>query len=269
MNRRPARGWDGLRATAGAAYVLCLAIFLLLPALAIFPASIGESEFLEFPPSGLTLHWFQDVLADQDWLDSAAFSFGLALATAVLATFLAVLVGIAQLRYHRLPKGLLAVLLAPLWVPHVAVATGLFSLCLSWGWVGRVWVLVLANTMLALPLSVSLVLAAFSVFEGNLWTAAAVLGARPRTIVRTILLPLSATALLSSLVLAFQSAWDETVLALFIGPVDTPPLSVRIYAYVSQNLTPAVAAVAAMVAVLSIVTVTVLGLARKAPGRRS
>lgn len=265
--RDPERGH--LARWVGGAYVLALVFFLLLPALAIFPAALGEGELLEFPPARLSLRWFGEVLGDGDWLDSAAFSFVLAAATALLSTVLAVLVGVAQLRYHRLPRGLLPLLLAPLWVPHVAVATGLFSLLLPWGLAGQAWALVLANTVLALPLSATLVLASFSALEGNLWMAAASLGAPPATIVRTVLLPLAATALVSSLLLAFQSAWDETVFALFIGPVDVPTLSVRIYAYVSQSLTPAIAAVAALVAAVSLAGLLFLLLLRRGlAGRR-
>lgn len=253
---------------AGAAYTLLIILFLLLPAIAVLPASIGGSEFIEFPPHNLTLDWYRQVAADGDWIASATLSFRIAIATGVVTTALSLMFGIVQLRKGQVPRWAVLAILLPLWTPHVVLASGVFAAFLPTGLVGSESLLVLANTAMALPLSATLILSSFAAIDPTLWTAAASMGAKPITILRTVLLPLVALGLAMSMILAFQSAWDETTFALFIGPVLTPVLSAKMYAYVSQSVTPAIAAVSAIVTAVTLVAALVFALLQARQRRR-
>ncbi|TBU90350.1 hypothetical protein DNJ95_16385 [Stutzerimonas kirkiae] len=230
----------------GILYSLALMLFLLLPLLTILPASLGSAELIEFPPRQPTLAWYGEVLNDRDWLDSALLSLRIALGCAVLSTLLGGLSALYAYRYRHLPRGLDSLFTLPLWMPQVILASGLFSLLLPWDLLGSEVMLVLANTALALPLSALVLGGTFARIDPSLWLAASSLGARPLTILRTLMLPLTALGLFTSVLLAFHSAWDETVFALFIGPLETPTLTSRLYAYLAQSVTPAVAAVASL-----------------------
>ncbi|KXU31503.1 hypothetical protein A0J57_17090 [Sphingobium sp. 22B] len=253
---------------AGAAYTLLVILFLLLPAIAVLPASIGKSEFIEFPPSDLTLDWYHQVANDSGWIDSAMLSLRIAILTAVVTTALALLFGIVQMRKGAVPRWAILTVLLPLWTPHVVLASGVFAAFLPTGLVGGETLLVLANTAMALPLSATLILASFATIDPTLWTAAASLGAKPTTILRTVVLPLVALGVAMSAILAFQSAWDETTFALFIGPVLTPVLSARMYAYVSQTVTPAIAAVSAIVTAVTLICAIVFAFLQARQRRR-
>lgn len=67
--------------------------FLLLPILFIAALSFGSSQWLIFPPPGWTLRWYQELLEDPRWLDSAWTSFRIAL----IVTVLSVLLGLVTL----------------------------------------------------------------------------------------------------------------------------------------------------------------------------
>lgn len=58
--------------------------------------------------------------------------------------------------------------------------------------------------------------------------------------------PLLLPALIVAFLLAFHTAWDETTFANFIGPTVVPVLSTRMFAYLQQNVTPEIAAVASL-----------------------
>jgi len=253
---------------AGGIYTLLVVLFLLLPAIAVLPASMGGSEFIEFPPKDLTMRWYEEVVNDSNWIASAGLSLRIALLTALVTTVMAVMFGIVQLRYGRIPRWALLTILLPLWTPHVVLASGVFAAFLPTGLVGTETLLVLANTAMALPLSTTLILGSFATIDPALWTAAASLGARPSTILRTVMLPLVALGLAMSAILAFQSAWDETTFALFIGPVLTPVLSARMYAYVSQTVSPAIAAVSAIITAVTLICALVFAFLQARQRRR-
>jgi ABC-type spermidine/putrescine transport system permease subunit II len=141
-------------------------------------------------------------------------------------------------------------------VPHVVLATGLFAILLPIGLLGSESMLVLANAALALPLAASLIQSSFAAIDPILWITASSLGARPWAVFRGVLMPMLMVSIVMSLMLVFHSAWDESIVALFIGPLRVPMLSTRIYGYVSQSVNPAVAAVATVVTAVTFLLAT-------------
>src|SRR3972149_2798962 len=80
--RRRAERWLGW-------YVAGLLFFLALPILVVIPAAFGPDVTLTFPPRGLSLKWFKNVVDHPEFLRA----FGVSLAVAVVATLVALLVG--------------------------------------------------------------------------------------------------------------------------------------------------------------------------------
>lgn len=252
-----------LRTALGWLYTALIVAFLLLPIILLIPASLTDSEFLEFPPNRLTTRWYSSVLQDTDWLSSAMLSLRIALVAAVIATAAGLVVAVAQLRTGELRGWQRGFLLLPMLLPHIIAATGLFILALNTETIGQEWLLVAVNSAVALPVVLLLLLSAFDTVDPLLWTAASTLGARPLKILRAIIAPLVIISVVIAFVLSFHSAWDETVFAVFIGPHFTPTLPARLYAYLLQNVTPAVAAVATMLLAATILgALLVLGLQR-------
>jgi putative spermidine/putrescine transport system permease protein len=237
-------------------YLVLIVAFLLLPIILLIPASLTDSEFLEVPPDVLTTRWYSSVLDDTDWLASAWLSLRIALVSAALSTLCGLLIGVAQLRGGELKSWQRGYLLLPMLLPHIIIATGLFIVALNTGTIGSEWLLILVNSVVALPVVLLLLLTAFDTIDPLIWTAASSLGARPMKIMRAIIVPILVVSIAIAFVMSFHSAWDETTFAVFIGPQFTPTLPGRLYSYLLQNVTPAVAAVATM-----LLAVTVLGAA--------
>lgn len=237
---------------AGWTYAILVLAFLLLPVVVIIPASFGGSELLEFPPADLTTRWYESLVRDSAWTGSAKVSLQISVATAILATFIGLLIGITQLRFGGITLWMRLLVMVPLLVPSVIIATGLFAMLLPLGGLGKVWPLVLVNTAVALPIVTLLILAAFETIDPLLWTAASTLGARPLYILRTVIIPIIGASVVTACVLAFYNAWDETTFAIFVGPSVVPPLPSRLYAFLQQNVTPQVAAVATLLLLFTI-----------------
>ena len=67
-------------------YCLAVAVFLLAPILVVIPMSFSPSEFLEFPPSALSLRWYQSLFNSAEWTGAALISLKAAVLTVLVAT---------------------------------------------------------------------------------------------------------------------------------------------------------------------------------------
>ena len=64
--------------------------------------------------------------------------------------------------------------------------------------------------------------------------------------------PIFRSLLMVAFLLAFIASWDEVTFAVFIGPISTPTLPSRMFAYLQELSNPSVSAVATMLAALTV-----------------
>jgi len=241
-------------------------LFVLLPVFIIFPASFGASESLEFPPTAYSTRWYVQVLSDAQWLSSAALAARIALLAALLATGAGLLIGLGHLLVRRVRPNQRAFLMLPMVAPHIVLATGLFSVLLSSRMLGDSVVLAIVHATLAIPLTMIIFINAVDSVDPLLWTAASSLGARWWTILWQIILPLMMTSIVVAFVLAFIVSWDEVTFAIFIGPSVVPTLPARMFYYLRELITPALAAVASLLVAITML-IGLLVLVARAFGR--
>jgi putative spermidine/putrescine transport system permease protein len=246
----------------GWTYCVLIAAFLLLPVAIMVPASFGASEALQFPPRDLSLRWYSRVLTDPQWASSAALSGRLALLAAAVATLAGLLLGIAHIRLGGVKASLRAFFMLPLVVPHIVLATGLFSILLQVRLLGSASVLGFAHACLALPLTMVLFVTAVESIDPLLWTAASTLGARWPAVLRHVILPNLALTIGAAFLLAFIVSWDEVTFAIFVGPSRTPTLPSRMFLYLSELITPALTAVATLLVGVTLVMGSLLSVLR-------
>ena len=151
-------------------------------------------------------------------------------------------------------------------VPGVVLAVGIYAVYLDTQLVGTLTGFVLAHTMLAVPFVIIAVSASLEVFDKRLETAAVSLGATQLTAFRTVTLPLIAPGILSGLLFAFVTSFDEIIVALFITSPYLKTLPVQIFSSITRDADPTVAAVGTL---LFIATSLVIGAGcyRFAPGK--
>jgi ABC-type spermidine/putrescine transport system permease subunit II len=235
-------------------YTLAVAVMLSLPILVVVPIAFTSSSFLAFPPTGFSLRWFETFLFSPVWQAATLRSFLVATATAALA--LALGVG-ATLSLARLPqqwsKPVFAFLIAPLIVPRIVLAVGLFYLYARLGLSGTNVGLVLGHTVLAIPYVVVTMSATIKRFDWRLDDAARVLGASTAQRLRTVILPLLMPGLISSFLFAFITSLDELTIAIFVSGGLKTTLPKQMWDDMLLQLNPTLAAVATtLVVVISV-----------------
>ena len=238
MDFRPfTRLWLGLAC-------FLVALWLVAPSLVVVPMSFNENKSLAFPPQGFSWQWYENFATHPDWSSSFLNSLKVACIVAVLATVIGTLAAFGLDRMKARQAGILRMLLlTPMVVPGVVLAIGIYAVYLDTKLVGTLPGFVLAHTVLALPFVLIAVTASLAVFDRRLETAASSLGASPLTAFRTVTLPLIAPGMLSGLLFAFATSFDEVIVSLFISNPYLKTLPVQIFTSITRDADPTVAAV--------------------------
>ncbi len=239
-------------------YTLVLIVLLSLPILVVLPIAFTDSPFLAFPPKGFSLRWFESFMFSPVWQSALLRSFGVAVVTAFAATALGL--G-AALSLTRLPaawtKPMFAVFLAPLIVPRIVIAVGLFYLFARLGLVGTNLGLVIGHTVLAIPYVVVTMVAALKRFDWRLDDAGRILGASAFARLRTIQLPMMIGSVVAALQIAFIISFDELTIAIFVSGGLTNTLPKQMWDDMTLQVNPTLAAVSLVMVVVIAVLVLI------------
>ena len=229
--------------------LVCLPIFvyLLVPTLIVVPMAFTPGALLKFPPGGVSLRPFRELLGDPAWVDAGLVSLkAAALAVGIggiVATLAALGLHSAKFAGKGLVQGAIMVpIVAPLIVLALADYQFLAAFRLTGTWVG----IGLAHSVLAVPYVFVTLQASLAGLDPALVRSARGLGAGHWALFRHVYLPALRPGLLAGVLFAFAASFDEAVIALFLqGPAATT-LPVKIFTDIQYDLTPKIAAVAAL-----------------------
>ena len=230
-------------------YVLAGAVlaFLLIPTLIVIPMSFSASQYLEFPPRKWSLRWYEHYFASATWMSATATSLKAAALTSLLATPIGTLAayGLSASRL-RAARALQVLLITPMIVPVILIAVGVFYVYVKVKLNNSLMGLVLAHTMLAVPIVMIVVASALKSFDMNQEMVARSLGAsRPRAFL-TVTLPQIRFAVVSSAVLSFLTSFDEVILALFVSGGANSTLTRQMFLALRDQIDPTIAAISTL-----------------------
>jgi putative spermidine/putrescine transport system permease protein len=239
-------------------------LFLVLPVLVIVPLSFSAGSFLTFPLPGLSLRWYEELLASETWRLAFRNSMVVAVATTVLATTLGTMaaMGLARARFGG-RHALMTLLISPMVVPIVIVGVGVYFFFAPMGLTGSLLGLTLAHTVLAVPFVLITVGATLQGYDENLSRAAASLGAPPWTTFRRVVFPAIAPGVVSGAIFAFVISFDEVVIALFLTGPGERTLPRQMFVGIRENISPVIAAAATLLILLSVVLMATVELLRR------
>jgi putative spermidine/putrescine transport system permease protein len=231
-------------------------LWLVAPTAVILPLSFTDKRSLNFPPTGFTLDWYRTFFTDPDWYEPTLLSVRVGLITAVVATVIGSMAALGMSRTSRKVQAVLGMLfLAPVVVPVIILAIGIYALLISLGLTGSLWGFVAAHTVIAVPYVVLNVYAGLVQFDPVLERAAHSLGANRFITFMTVTLPLIRPSVLAGFLFAFVTSFDEVVLSLFIADPFTTTLPVRLYSGIRQDINPTVIATSSIVLIVTTVLV--------------
>jgi ABC-type spermidine/putrescine transport system permease subunit II len=239
--------------------------FLLLPLAIIVPTSFSASAYMEFPPRGFSLHWYQNYFASRAWVDPTLLSIRVALVTTILSTLVGTLAAFGLVRGRfRGRRALEFFLLSPMIVPVIVFAIGCYFVFARLKLIDTAAALCLSHSIVATPLVVIIVASALRTFDRSVEYAARSLGASYVSALWYVTIPLMRPAILSAAAFAFLTSFDEVVLAVFLGGPAATTLPKRMWDNVRHEIDPTITAVASVLIAASIAVLTLAELLRRA-----
>lgn len=240
--------------------------FLVVPTLIVIPMSFSASQYLEFPPREWSLRWYRNYFDSRAWMQATGTSFKAAFLTMLVATPLGTLAayGLHASRF-RAARLAWVLLVTPMIVPVILVAIAVFYASVKLGLVNSLAGLVLAHSMLAIPLVMMVVASSLKGYDMNQERVARSLGAsRPRAF-WLVTLPQIRFSVLTGALLAFLTSFDEVIVALFVSGGANSTLTRNMFVALRDQIDPTIAAISTL---MIVVTTLLLGAAQLAGRKR-
>lgn len=244
-------------------------MLLVMPTLIVIPMSFSDSQYLEFPPENWSLRWYKSYFNSTEWMQATATSLKAAFLTMLVATPVGVVAayGLHTSRF-KFVRYAFMLLITPMMVPVVLVAIGAFYVFVKLGLLYSMTGLVLAHSILALPLVVIVTGSALKSYDMNQELAARNLGAPRWQAFLTVTLPQIRFAVVTSALLAFLTSFDEVVIAMFISGGDNPTLTRNMFNALRDQIDPTIAAISTiMIIVTSLMMVLAQIFGRSSAGK--
>lgn len=219
-------------------------IVLVTPTLIVIPMSFSESQYLQFPPETWSTRWYEHYFSSSEWMLATKTSFKAAFLTMLVATPVGVLAAYG-LHASRIPfvRATFVLLITPMMVPVVLIAVGAFYAYVKLQILYTMTGLVLAHTLLAIPLVMIVTGSALKSYDMNQENAARSLGAPRWKAFLTITLPQIRFAVVTSALLSFLTSFDEVVIAMFISGGENPTLTRNMFNALRDQIDPTIAAI--------------------------
>ena len=230
-----------------AATAFAVIIFLQIPVLVVVLAAFSKTAYLSIPPKGLTLHWFEVVLRDSEYLGAAWTSLWRAVASTATSLVLGLLAAYAV--HRKMVPGaamITSLMMAPMILPSVVLGVALLQYYTLTGVRGSHFGLWMAHVVITVPYVVRASLSSLSSVDEALEDAASVLGSDGITSFRLITLPLVKPGLVAGGLFAFITSLDNVPVSVFLLSASQTTLPVKIFTAVEQGVDPSVAAVSTL-----------------------
>lgn len=250
------KGARSFRCTVSAAGI-CAYLFIYVPILMVVVLSFFPNVFGVVDYRHVTLTWYNQLFNNSELLDSFTTSLKVALPAVgislLVGTYAAILLQTVKAR----TGGLLVLLLAiPYLMPGIVTGVALSLLFRETGIPSTLITVTIGQTLIITPCTYFLVRTRLRQLDPALRYAALDLGASEWRVVRDILLPNVATALLGAALLSFVIAFDEIVVSFFLVGSDQT-LPVKVWTLLRFGYTPQINALYSIIFVTSLALILI------------
>ena len=232
--------------------------FIYIPLIVIAIYAFNSSNLLEWPPPGLTLHWFPEAIEDTGARDAFVTSLEVGGAATGIALLLGTLASLAVAKHSFFGRETVSFLvILPIALPGIVTGVALsdtFTQVL--GIDLSLFTVIVGHATFCIVVVYNNVVARLRRGSASIDEASADLGADPWQTFRYVTLPMMSTALVAGALLAFALSFDEIIVTTFTIGAGEQTLPIWIFSNLFRpNQIPIVNVVAVIVVLLSIIPV--------------
>jgi putative spermidine/putrescine transport system permease protein len=228
---------------------MCL---LIIPTVIVIPMSFSDSQYLEFPPQNWSLRWYHEYIETPRWVNATITSFKVAFLTMLVATPLGILAAYGlYVSGSRLARLLFFIMMTPMIVPVILIAIGTFYVFGKLGLVNSITGLVLAHTVLSVPIVMIIFTSALSTYDLNQERVAQSLGSTRFRAFFEITLPQLKFSVVTAALLAFLTSFDEVIISIFLSGGGNSTLTKQMFSALRDYIDPTIAAISTLMILLS------------------
>jgi putative spermidine/putrescine transport system permease protein len=223
------------------------AVFLIAPMAIVVPMSFSTAISFEFPPPGYWTGYYQQYFSNPAWLEATANSFIIAIGSMLFTLAVALPAAFGFVRYRFFGKSAFNLLIMlPIIVPAVVSALGYYGFLSLARLVGTHAGMIIAHSVLSIPLAFLVIAATLKGFDRNLERAAMSAGAGPFRTFFFVTLPVLRPGILVGGLFAFLHSFNEAVVAIFIAGRDASTLPKKMFESIRLESDPVIAVVSTL-----------------------
>ncbi|MEP1519647.1 ABC transporter permease [Ascidiaceihabitans sp.] len=241
-----------------------VAIFLMMPLLAVVPVSFTPKRFLSIPTDEWSWRHYRTLIENPAWVNGIWLSVRVGLLSAAVSTLLGLFfaLGIWMMR-PRFAGLLMGIALLPMVAPPVVSALTLYFFLITLSQYNGIIAydtlagVVLAHSVMIAPFAVVMISVSLAQVDRRIDLAARAMGAGLTTRILRVILPNIRFGLIVSFFLTFVLSWEEIAVTIFITSVDAVTLPRLMWMGLRDNIDPAIAAISVvLIVIVALIAVT-------------
>lgn len=241
-------------------YLTLILFFLSGPLIVVTGVSLNAKKVLFFPPEGISLRWYVELLSHKDWLVPVENSLIIAGASSLISLSIALPLAYFFWR-HRVfyARILFSLGISPFILPPVITALGFLSFWIMAGMYGNIITTMISHAIFFVTLPLVTISLGFESIDRELVEAAKTMGADSRTVFRTVIFPMIRPYMISGWAFAFVLSLNEYIVAYMVTGFTVETLPIKIFNSLRYGYTPVMAAVAVVFVLLAAVVFGLIG----------
>lgn len=233
-------------------------LFILVPIVVVLGTSFSSSPIYEFPPSELSLRWYENLRNVPGLWDAFVLSVEIAIVSTIVAVLLGTAIAFALVRGNfPMREALTLFFISPLMLPAIIVGIALLMVFRSIGFDSSFWAVVFGHIVITMPYAVRTVLASLQLFDFDQMEAAGTLGARPAYAFRKVLVPQIMPGIVAGALFAFVTSFDNYAVTMFLVDARSLTLPIKIINYTETSPDPTISAIATLLFLMSVGTLLI------------
>jgi putative spermidine/putrescine transport system permease protein len=240
---------------------LGLILFIMAsPLVVVSGVSLNAKNRLFFPPEGLSLRWYVELLSEKAWLIPVQNSLTIAATSSLIAISIALPLAYFLWRYRVFyARALFALGIAPFILPPVITALGFLSFWATIGLYGQMIATMISHAIFFVTLPLVTISLGFESIDKEIIEASETMGANSRMVFLSIILPMIRPYMISGYAFAFVLSLNEYIVAYMVAGFTVETLPIKIFNALRYGYTPVMASVTVVFVLLAALIFGLIG----------